>query len=66
MHEFYLKDNKLQPNNFIKNLIKKSFVKRVGNDFVPITESDIEMLEKYLDLLKNKVNIDTLHKNYTA
>ena len=66
MYEFYLKDNKLQPNNFIKNLIKKSFVKRVGNDFVPITESDIEMLEKYLDLLKNKINTDTLHKNYTT
>jgi len=66
MHEFYLKDNKLQFNNFTKNLIKNVFTKRVGNKFIPVTEQDREMLRKYFGFVKSKINTDTLYKHYTS
>ena len=66
MHEFYLKDNKLQFNNFTKNLIKNVFAKRVGGKFIQVTEEDREMLRKYFSFVKSKINTDTLYKHYTS
>ena len=66
MHEFYLKDNKLQFNNLTKNLIKNLYVKRVGGKFIAVSEEDREMLRKYFGLIKSKINTDALYKHYRS
>lgn len=64
--EYYLRDNDLPMNNLTKNIIKKAYVKRIWGTFEAVTDEDREYLKKYFDLIKNKVDLNKLHENFTS
>jgi len=66
MCEFFLKDNNLNPNKLLDDLVKKAFVKKVGNNFVWLMDKDRQNLKDYLNFIKWKINIKSLYKNYTC
>ena len=60
--EYYIQDNDIHMNNLIKSIIKKTYIKQIGDKYEMVTDKDREMLKKYFNLIKWKVDLNKIHE----
>ena len=65
-HDYVLKDNKLSRKDFIKNFMKKIWIKRDITWPHYINKDEIEDFKDFMDIVKDKINLDKLHDSYTS
>ena len=65
-HDYVLKDNKLSRKHFIKNFMKKIWIKRDITWPHYINKDEIEDFRDFMDIVKDKINLDKLHDSYTS
>jgi hypothetical protein len=61
-----LRDNNLSKKDFIRNFIKKIWIKRDINGPQRIDKNWIDDLEEFIWLIKDKINTDKLYQSYTS
>ena len=65
-YDYVLKDNKLGRKDFIKNFMKKIWIKRDITWPHYINKDEMEDFEDFMDIVKDKINLDKLHDSYTS
>jgi hypothetical protein len=65
-YDYVLKDNKLSRKDFIKNFMKKIWIKRDITWPHYVKKDEIEDLENFMGVIKDKVDTDKLHHIYTS
>lgn len=65
-YEYVLKDNKLSRKDFIKKFIEKIWIKKDINWPHYVKKDEIEDLEKFMDIVKDKIDLGKLHDSYTS
>ena len=65
-HDYVLKDNKVSRKDFIKNFMKKIWIKRDITWPHYINKDEIEDFKDFMDIVKDKINLDKLHDSYTS
>ena len=64
--EYILDDNDLNRENFMKNFMEKIWIIKDLNWLHYITQHEKSDLKMCMDIIKDKVDIDKLHENYTS
>lgn len=65
-YDYILRDNNLSKKDFIRNFIKKIWIKRDINGPQRIDKNWIDDLEEFIWLIKDKINTDKLYQSYTS
>ena len=65
-YDYILRDNNLSKKDFIRNFIKKFWIKRDINGPQRIDKNWIDDLEEFIWLIKDKINTEKLYQSYTS